>query len=170
MGGLASVRDDEAHWNGGLVRGPRPSRSRGHPSQFGEGRMGSALMRPLQISCFFGRGTFWVLPLTNFDIPKTTFFSNLSKCLTFAAAPLALTPFVRNQSMLKLINESLQNIAACYFNTEIVERNTAPCSGGTSRRRRRPTRTAPGAGRTQNDRSEGGAGRVCVYIYIYIYI
>ena len=49
---------------------------------------------------FFDRGTFWVLPLTYFYIPKVpgrTFLPNLSKFITFAAAPLALTPFVRNQ-------------------------------------------------------------------------
>ena len=30
-------------------------------------------------------------------VPGRTFFPNLSKCITFAAAPLVLTPFVRNQ-------------------------------------------------------------------------
>ena len=37
---------------------------------------------------FFDRVTFWVLPLTYFDV---------SKFINFAAAPLVLTPFVRNQ-------------------------------------------------------------------------
>ena len=49
---------------------------------------------------FFGRGTFWALPLTYFIIPKVTgrtFFPNRSKFATFAAAPSVLTPFVRNQ-------------------------------------------------------------------------
>ena len=52
----------------------------------------------------FDRGTFWVLPLTYFYLPKKvpgrTFFPNLSKYITFAAAPSVLTPFVRNQGPL----------------------------------------------------------------------
>ena len=63
--------------------------------------MGSALMGSLQISMWFDRGTFWVLPLTYFCLPKGArtylFFHNLSKLMTFAAAPLVLTPFVRNR-------------------------------------------------------------------------
>ena len=50
---------------------------------------------------FFDRGTFFgcsrqptcILP----KVPRLTVFPNLSKFITFAAAPLALTPFVRNQ-------------------------------------------------------------------------
>ena len=66
----------------------------------GKGQIGSALMGSLQICCFFDRGTFWVLPLTYFYLPQSSrayLFSNLSKFITFAAAPLVLTPFVRNQ-------------------------------------------------------------------------
>ena len=47
------------------------------------------------------RGTFGGLPSTYFYItprvPGRTSFPNLSKSITFAAAPLVLTPFVRNQ-------------------------------------------------------------------------
>ena len=46
------------------------------------------------IFMFFDRGTFWVPPLTYFYIPKIArayFFPNLSKFITFAAAPLVLT-------------------------------------------------------------------------------
>ena len=49
---------------------------------------------------FFDRGTFWVLPLTYFNLPKSArayFFPNLSKLVIFAAAPLVLTPSVHNQ-------------------------------------------------------------------------
>ena len=67
----------------------------------GKGQMGSALMGSLQISCFL-TGTFRVLPLTNFDIPKSAKvipFSPLCQQIsTFAAAHLVLTPFVRNRS------------------------------------------------------------------------
>ena len=54
-------------------------------------------------STCFDRETFWVLPLTYFymfifpKVPGHTFFPNLSKIITFAAAQLVLTPFVRNQ-------------------------------------------------------------------------
>ena len=51
----------------------------------------------------FVRGTFGALPLTYFCIPKSTrayFFSNLSKLIPFAAAPLVLTPFVRSRGAL----------------------------------------------------------------------
>ena len=50
----------------------------------------------------FDRGTFWVLTLTYFYLPKVpgrTSFPNLSKLITFAAAPLVLTPFVRDQGL-----------------------------------------------------------------------
>ena len=50
---------------------------------------------------YLDRGTFGVFPLTYFDLPKSAgaylFVHNLSKIITFAAAPLVLTPFVRNQ-------------------------------------------------------------------------
>ena len=49
---------------------------------------------------FFDRGTFRVLPLIYLYLPKSaraSFFPNLSRFITFAAAPLVLTPFVRNQ-------------------------------------------------------------------------
>ena len=52
-------------------------------------------------NCMFcHRGTFWVLPLTYFYTAKSArvyLFPHLSKIITFAAAPLVLTPFVRNQ-------------------------------------------------------------------------
>ena len=37
----------------------------------GKGQMGSALIGSLQISCFFDGGTFWVLPLTYYYLPKS---------------------------------------------------------------------------------------------------
>ena len=69
-------------------------------AELGKGQMGSALKGSLQISCHL-TGTFWVLPLTCFYLPKSAraypFPPNLSKSIAFAAAPLGLTPFVRNQ-------------------------------------------------------------------------
>ena len=61
--------------------------------------MGSALMGSLRI-LLFDRGTCWYS--RELDFPKekcqgAPFSANLSKLLTFAAAPLVLTPFVRNQ-------------------------------------------------------------------------
>ena len=53
----------------------------------------------------FDRGTFWVLPLTHFCLPNSArayLFSNLSEFITFAAAPLVLTPFVRSQGPLQV--------------------------------------------------------------------
>ena len=53
----------------------------------------------LQISCTLAEGLFGVLPLTYFYLPKMpgcAFFPNLSTFITFAAAPLVLTPFVCN--------------------------------------------------------------------------
>ena len=51
----------------------------------------------------FDRGTFWVLPLTYLYVPKSAraylFPHNLSKVITFAEAPLALTPFVHNHCL-----------------------------------------------------------------------
>ena len=48
---------------------------------------------------FFDGRTFCALPLTYFYLPKSArayLFPNLSKLVAFAAAPLLLTPFVRN--------------------------------------------------------------------------
>ena len=38
---------------------------------FERGQMGSAPRGSLQFSCFFGGGTFWVLPLAYFYLPKS---------------------------------------------------------------------------------------------------
>ena len=70
--------------------------------ELGKGLMGSALMGSLRIPCLFDRGTFWVLPLTYFCLPKsanTYLFPPICQNVhyLFAAAPLVLTPFVRNQ-------------------------------------------------------------------------
>ena len=62
-----------------------------------KGRMGSALMGSLRISCFW-QGLSGVLPLNYFylpNVPGCTFFPNLSTFISFAAAPFVLTPFVR---------------------------------------------------------------------------
>ena len=57
-------------------------------------------------SMFFDRGTCLVLPLSYFYLPKSAkahLFPILSKIITFAAAPLVLTPFVRNQIIIIMI-------------------------------------------------------------------
>ena len=58
-------------------------------------------MGSLQIPCFFDRVTFWALPFTNLLLYSQKCqgvpFLNLPKLYVFAAAPLVLTPFVRNQ-------------------------------------------------------------------------
>ena len=69
-------------------------------ARVGKGQMGSALMGSLQISCFLTEGPFGYSALPTFILPKVpgrTFFPNLSKIITFAAAPLVSTPFVRDQ-------------------------------------------------------------------------
>ena len=62
--------------------------------------MGSASHGVTANFMFHERGTFWVLLLTYFYLPKSAreyLFPDLSNFITFAAAPLVLTPFVRNQ-------------------------------------------------------------------------
>ena len=52
-------------------------------------------------SSYFDRGTFWVLPLTCFYVPKSArvyLFPQSVKINYFCSAPLVLTPFVRNQT------------------------------------------------------------------------
>ena len=68
--------------------------------ELGKGQNGVSANGVAANSMCFGRGTFWVLPFTYFIFPKVpgrTFFPNPSKVITFAAAPLVSTPFVRNQ-------------------------------------------------------------------------
>ena len=52
---------------------------------------------------FFDRGTFWVLPLTYFYLPKSAraylFLPKFVKIRYFCSGPIMLTPFVRNQSV-----------------------------------------------------------------------
>ena len=62
----------------------------------------SALMGSLQVVMFFDRGTFGVLPLTYFYIPKSArayLFPQSVKIRYFAAAPSVSAPFVRNQEL-----------------------------------------------------------------------
>ena len=63
-------------------------------------QMGSALMGLLHFCVFFDRGTFQLLSLTYFYLPKSArayLFPRSVKFITSAAAPVVLTPFVRNQ-------------------------------------------------------------------------
>ena len=90
---------------------------------------------------FFDRGTFWVLPLTYFYLPQSAranFFTDLSKFMTFAAAPLVSTPFVRNQAFPPPRRAPPRGISTS---------PTAAAAGGTPRRACspscRPRRRAP---------------------------
>ena len=69
---------------------------------FGKGQTGSALMNGVTANImFFFQGLFGYSRSPTFislKVPGRTFFSNPSKFITFAAAPLVLTPFVRNQT------------------------------------------------------------------------
>ena len=69
------------------------------------GQVGSALMGSLQF-VVVDRGTFWVLPLTYL-------FRSLSTFVTFAAAPLVSTPFVRSQK------EALQYVSGALRRDEV---------------------------------------------------
>ena len=67
---------------------------------FGKGQMGSALVGSLRISCFLTEGFvgYSRKPSCIFPkVPGSTFFANPSKFVTSAAAPLVLTPSVRNR-------------------------------------------------------------------------
>ena len=67
--------------------------------------MGSALRGSLRISCFLTEGLFGyqsVKICQTLSILRTC-FPNMSKVITFAAAPLVLTPFVRNRILLLLL-------------------------------------------------------------------
>ena len=71
-------------------------------ARLGKGQMGSALMGSLQIWSFWQRDLLGIPANLLFifpEVPGRTFFHNLSKMLTFAVAPLVLTPFVRNQPL-----------------------------------------------------------------------
>ena len=60
-------------------------------------------------------------------MPGRTFFTNLSKFISFAAAPLVLTPFVRNQETEK-ITKALDAAAA----KQKEEKKEEKESGGTT--------------------------------------
>ena len=75
-----------------ITRPPGRRRSCGGPSE--RDQMGSALTGSLQISCFLTEGLLWVPICQNLSRSRTS-SPNLSRVVTFAATPLALTPFVR---------------------------------------------------------------------------
>ena len=81
--------------------------ARGHEHDAAGARKGAtALMGSLRISCFLTQGLLGYSRLPTFIFPKVpgrTFFPNLSEFITSAAAPLVLTPFVRNQFKLMMI-------------------------------------------------------------------
>ena len=68
-------------------------RSRGHRC-FGKGQTGSALMGSPQISCFL-TGTFWVLTLTYFYLPKSAMaylFPQSVEIHYFCSGPISVHP------------------------------------------------------------------------------
>ena len=65
---------------------------------FGKGQNGVSINGVTANFMLFDRGTFWSLPFTYY-LPKSArayLFPQSVKFITFAAAPLVLTPFVRN--------------------------------------------------------------------------
>ena len=69
---------------------------------FGKGSNGVSTNGVTANFKFLDRGTFWVLPLAYFCIPKSArayLFPQSDIIVTFAAAPLVLTQFVRNQRL-----------------------------------------------------------------------
>ena len=146
-GGRQSLRGDQ---EGQVPEGQGPHLQRvrrggGRPSVLGKGQMGSALMGSLRISCFSTEGLLGYSRWPTFIFPKVpgrTFFPNLSKFITFAAAPLVLTPFVRNQGTV-----TSRRARAAW-------RRGADWSASTSR--------ASGWA--------GGVCRIHIYIYIYILV
>ena len=69
--------------------------------------MGSALMGPLHFYAFSQRDFLGTPVNLLMSSPGRTFFPNLSKFLDhFAAAPLVLTPFVRNQEQQEMSEKS----------------------------------------------------------------
>ena len=58
-------------------------------------KMGSALIGSLQVSCFLDRGTFWVLPLTYFHLPKSArayLFPQSVEIHYFCSGPISVDP------------------------------------------------------------------------------
>ena len=75
----------------------------GGRASFGKGQNGVSTNGATANCMLFDRGAFWVLPvdlrLSSQQRQGVPFSPNLSKFIIFAAAPLMLTPFVRNQDM-----------------------------------------------------------------------
>ena len=69
-------------------------------------------MGSLQISCFLTDLLGTPANLLSSSKKERTFFPNLSKFITFAAAPLVLTPFVRNQSVRRTSSLECQRVAS----------------------------------------------------------
>ena len=82
-----------------LEGGGYSRKSRSGKSWKGTNRVSTKLS--LQMFMLFDRGTFRVLPLTYFDLPKSAraylFLQSVEIHISFAAAPFVSTPFVRNQ-------------------------------------------------------------------------
>ena len=114
-----------------IGRGDKPLVSRGCPPGrqevraggdlgpgVGKGQLGSALMWSLQTSRFLTEALFGYYLYPSFifaKVPGRTFFHYLSKFITFATAPLVLTPFVRIQQVLRKLSAD----AGKYLNAKV---------------------------------------------------
>ena len=81
--------------------------------------MGSALMGSQRISCFNDRGTFWVLPLTYFHLPKSArayAFPQSVKNNYFCSGPISVDPICPQPKGVRgwlLLAPSLQPFVPC---------------------------------------------------------
>ena len=148
-------------------------------------QMGSALMRSLQMSCVLTEGLCGFSCQPTFVFPKVpgcTFFPNLSKLIASAAAPLVLTPFVSNQTILALFALVLFVLLVQVCATSIIRLLVILSINIISII---PNYSQPRRGRELYDDRKGHARElqaahaysvcayvtpVCIYIYIYIYI
>ena len=84
-------RSSEGCWFEDRGRGARTPL----PASLGKGQMGSALMGSLQDCMFLDRGTFWVLPITYFYLPKSArayLFPQSVKIPYFCSGPISVDP------------------------------------------------------------------------------
>ena len=83
---------------GGAGRGRQQRHAgadRRHDGDLGKGQMGSALMGSLEPFMFFDRGSFWVLPLIYFYLPKSArayLFPQSVKNPYFCSGPISADP------------------------------------------------------------------------------
>ena len=80
--------------------------------------MGSALLGSLRIACFLTEGSFWVLPLTYFYLPKsamTCLFSQSVKIYYFCSGYLSVDPICRQPSFGSVLSIRPVFEGSCFF-------------------------------------------------------